>query len=163
MIRRRRPLPAARPGMVRQGYAFQFELEGLRIQAGGSGFTGREWVCLNGERISQGRNRSRCSQHDFTHEDRQYRIEFELLSPLRGTLVCRLYRDGQLRRLAAATPQHPPWSGPLFGAALITGLYLTDTGTLAVPLTCYLLAFLATLALDIGYASRHIRVVELEV
>jgi hypothetical protein len=163
MIRRRPPPPEVCPSVIRRGYEFAFEIDGLRIQAGGSAFTGQEWVYLNGERISQRRNRSAICQHDFVRDGRQYRIEFEMIKGFQGALACRLYRDGTLCKLAVATPQHLPWSGPLFGLALIVGLYLTDTGTVDVPWSYYLLTFLAAVILDIGYASRHIRVMELEV
>jgi len=79
------------------GYWFYFQDEGLDIVAHGSAWNGKEVVYVNEDPVSEKRVLTKFkSEHDFRHSGKDYRVEFEMVSIMRGELECRLYVDGEL-------------------------------------------------------------------
>ncbi len=149
--------------VIRKGYDFHFDYNGLAFRAGVSAITGREYVYVNEALVSTKKSRAELSTHDFTVSGTPYRIEFEVLSKVNASLACRLYCNNTLVKLFAATPKRLWLTKPLFAAGIILALLIHDAVVTAIPMTPVLAGLAALLALDVSYPMRHIQVMELGV
>ena len=151
------------PPVIRRGYDFLFEFNGLALRACGSSVTGQEYIYVNDDLVSGARNQSQLSTHEFMVEGDRYRVEFQVISKIEGVLVCRLYCNDKLARLFAAKPQQPPLVGPLGGIILFLALLINDTTTIQVSWIFVLALLAALIVISQVYAMRHIKIMELEV
>ena len=154
---------SAPKSVVRNGYDFQFEFNGLSFRAGGSSATGKEYVYVNDELVSEKRSMSVLSEHEFSLNNHNYKVEFEVLDKLKGELACRLYCDGKMVKLFAASPKRLFITKPLFAISVIVALLIHDGVISSIPMS-YVLAFIGVLiSIDVSYPMRHIFIMELEV
>ncbi len=78
-----------------KGYQFTFTDGDNKIECWGSGFSGKEIVHLNGEKVSELRNMtSRESLHKFKQGECEYEVEFNMVSIITAELHCVLIKDG---------------------------------------------------------------------
>jgi hypothetical protein len=148
---------------IKNGYKFQFEFNGLSFRAGGSSTTGKEYVYVNDELISEKRSMSKLSEHLFSINDHHYKVEFDVLDKAKGELACRLYCDDKLVKLFAARPKRLFITKPLFAVSIIVALLIYD-GVITSILLRDVLGFIGVLvAIDVIYPLRHIWIMELEV
>lgn len=81
--------------ILRNGYRFTFEEQGMEIKCWGSAFTGKEKVLLNGNLVSELRTvTKRQTVHNFKVGDSTYEVELTVVSMLTGELHCVLIKDG---------------------------------------------------------------------
>lgn len=151
------------PPILRKGYDFRFDYNGLAFRAGGSSVTGKEYVRVNDKLVSSKKNRASLSQHDITIEGNDYRIEFEVLSKTEASLACRLYCNNILVKLFAANPKRLRFTRPLFAVCIVLALLINDSVITAIPLGSVLALIAALVAIEIIYPMCHIRIVELAV
>lgn len=79
------------------GYWFYFNDGDSEIAVHGSAWSGRETVYLNDNPVSDKRELLKfSSDHAFTHNGHEYRVNYHLTNVLTGALECTLYRDGKL-------------------------------------------------------------------
>ena len=149
--------------VIRNGYDFRFEFNGLSFRAGGSSVSGKEFVYVNDELVSSKRSQSTLSEHEFSLNDNHYKLEFEVLDKAKGELACRLYCDDKLVKLFAARPKRLFITKPLFAISFIVALLIHDGVITRLPMS-YVLAFIAVIVvIEIVYPMRHIWIMELEV
>ena len=149
--------------VIRNGYDFQFEFNGLSFRAGGSSASGKEYVYVNDELVSSKRSQSTLSEHAFSYNDNHYRLEFEVLNKLKGELACRLYCDDKLAKLFAARPKRLFLTKPVFAISFIVAFLIHDGIITRLPMN-YVLAFIAMIVvIEVVYPMRHILIMELEV
>ncbi len=158
----KRDKPVSTP-VIRNGYDFQFEFNGLSFRAGGSSATGKEYVYVNDELISEKRSMSKLSEHPFAINNHNYKVEFDVLDKAKGELACRLYCEGKMVKLFAAHPKRLFITKPLFAISVFVALFILD-GIITSLAMSYVLAFMAgLLVIDVVYPLRHIWIMELEV
>ncbi len=154
--------PVSSP-VIRNGYNFHFEFNGMSFRAGGSSVSGKEFVYVNDELVSSKRSQSTLSEHEFSVDGHNYKLEFEVLDKVKGELACRLYCDEKMVKLFAARPKRLFFTKPLFGVSVIVALLIHDNVITRLPMS-YVLAFIALLVvIEIVYPMRHIWIMELEV
>ncbi|MBT1451528.1 hypothetical protein KJ365_11615 [Glaciecola sp. XM2] len=77
---------------MRKGFWFYFEHEGHDISVHGSAWSGKETVYVDNHPVSDKRNLwSFRGDHDFTIDERQYRVRIVLEEVLRGTVSATLF------------------------------------------------------------------------
>ena len=154
---------AVTPPVTRNGYYFYFEFNGLSFRAGGSSFSGKETVYVNDELVSNKRSQSTLSEHEFSLNGDNYKLEFEVLDKIKGELACRLYCNDKLVKLFAARPKRLFLTKPAFAISFIVALLIHDDVITRLPMR-YVLVFIAVLvAIEVIYPLRHIWIMELEV
>ncbi|MBL1140807.1 MAG: hypothetical protein HND53_02145 [Proteobacteria bacterium] len=154
--------PVSSP-VIRNGYDFQFEFNGLSFRGGGSPLSGKEFVYVNDDLVSSKRSRSTLSKHEFSVDGNNYKLEFEVLDKSKGELACRLYYEDKLVKLFAAHPKRLFITKPLFAISVIVALLIHDDIITSLSLS-YVLGFMALLvAIEVIYPLRHIWIMELEV
>lgn len=77
----------------RDGYHFDFEVDGHNIHVHGSSKSGKETVLVNGEVVAEKRSFRRKSTLSFSIEDDTYEIEFNMVNMLTGELHCTLIKN----------------------------------------------------------------------
>jgi hypothetical protein len=148
--------------VIRNGYDFRFEFNGLSFRAGGSSVSGKETIYVNDELVSSHRSMSTLSEHEFSIDGNNYKLEFEVLDKSKGELACRLYCEDKMVKLFAAHPKRLFITKPLFGISVIVALLIHDSVITSLPLS-YVLGFMALLVvIDVVYPIRHIWIMELE-
>jgi hypothetical protein len=149
--------------VIRNGYNFHFEFDGLSFRAGGSSVSGKENVYVNDELVSSKRSMTTLSEHKFSVNGNNYKLEFEVLDKSKGELACRLYCEDKLVKLFAARPKRLFITKPLFAISVIVALLIHDDVITSLPMS-YVLGFIAVLvAIEVIYPMRHIWIMELEV
>ncbi|MBL1140799.1 MAG: hypothetical protein HND53_02100 [Proteobacteria bacterium] len=149
--------------IIRNGYKFQFEFNGLSFRAGGSSVSGKEAVYVNDELVSSKRSQSTLSEHEFSVDGNNYKLEFEVLDKSKGELACRLYCEDKLVKLFASHPKRLFFTKPLFGISVIVALLIHDDIITSLSLS-HVFSFMAVLlAIEVIYPMRHIWIMELEV
>lgn len=82
---------------LRKGYWFYFDHEGNDISMFGSAWNGKETVFFNNRPVSSFRNLTKFkSEHHFSENGHDYSVKTEMTSILRGTLVVKVFCDGEL-------------------------------------------------------------------
>jgi hypothetical protein len=107
------------------GYWFYFNDNDTEIAVHGSAWSGRETVYVNDNPVSDKRELFKCSSnHEFTHNGFNYRVNYHLTNVLTGSLECSLYRDNKL--LASQTKG---FLGKSKGSWLfVVGMFLAGVG-----------------------------------
>jgi hypothetical protein len=77
----------------RDGYHFDFEVDGHNVHAHGSSKSGKETVLVNGEIVAEKRSFRRKSTLNFSIEENTYEIEFNMVNMLTGELHCTLIKN----------------------------------------------------------------------
>lgn len=123
---------------MKNGFWFYFEHEGNDVSVHGSAWSGKEVVYLNNHPVSIKRNLfSRKSTHVFSIAGKQGRIEYNLVSLLKGELSVSLFVDEVLiaNECKAYKPQKKSgpkamativlsaMAGALFGYGLVTLIF----------------------------------------
>jgi len=148
---------------VRRGFEFVFNINNDEIRAGGSMFSGSEYVYLNDKLISQTKTQDTLSSHEFIINNENYRIEFEIINKLTGVLCCRLYINNNQKRVMVATPLKSWFAGPLIFVIVLGGLILNDIYSLNLPIYYLIIILaLATIA-EIIYRYNHIQITDVSV
>jgi hypothetical protein len=149
--------------VIRNGYHFNFEFNGLFFRTGGSSTTGKEYVYVNDELMSEKRSRSILSEHSFSINNHHYKVEFEVLDKAKGELACRLYCDDKLVKLFAARPKRLFFTKPFFAISIIVALLIYDGVITGISLRDVLGFAGLLVAIDVIYPLWHIWIMELEV
>ena len=76
------------------GFTFDFNDDGRLISVFGSAWTGKESVSFNGQVVAEKRSYTRKSVIEFTIEEDDYEVEFNMVDMLRGELHCTLIKNG---------------------------------------------------------------------
>jgi hypothetical protein len=87
-----------------RGFWFVFPCGAHTIRAWGSAFSGLERVYVDDALVSERRSGSRDSEHAVSVAGSPYRIVFKTLNLLKGSLECRLLKDGRVVRAYAIRP-----------------------------------------------------------
>jgi hypothetical protein len=72
-----------------------FDVDGITIEAGGSRWSGREYVRVEGRVVSERRSIGFSSRHRFSHGGHAYEVLFSIQS-MAGRMLVLLYRDGSV-------------------------------------------------------------------
>lgn len=75
---------------AKEGYHFVFKFGSRIIEAWGTGFSGKEYVTVDGELKSEKRTHAKTSIHNFECDGDLYEIEFKVKNILSGVLICTL-------------------------------------------------------------------------
>ena len=135
----------------------------MLFRAGGSSISGKEFVYINDELVSTKRSKSTLSEHEFSVDGNNYKLEFDVLDKLKGELACRLYCEDKLVKLFAAHPKRLFITKPLFAISVIVTFLIHDSVITSLPMS-YVLGFIALLVvIEVIYPLRHIWIMELEV
>lgn len=87
------------------GTWFVFEDEGHLIALSLSTFTGKEKIYFDGEIVTEGRNYSMRSVHQFRKNGIDYRLSFLIPKLFRGTIECTLEKDGNILKKIVTKPR----------------------------------------------------------
>ncbi|MCW8875660.1 MAG: hypothetical protein OQK04_17995 [Kangiellaceae bacterium] len=83
--------------ILTEGFWFYFEVDGSTIAANCSAWSGKEYVYIDDELVSETRNlTSRTGEHHFELNNREYKIKFNVVSVLVGELTCEIYQGSNL-------------------------------------------------------------------
>jgi hypothetical protein len=98
------------------GYKFSFEDEGNVIEAWFSAVSGLEKVYVNGQLVAEQRNLSRKSVNTFSIDGNEYSTGLEIVSALKGPILCTLQKNGKnfRRQKLIFRPDEPPEERPHF-------------------------------------------------
>lgn len=86
------------------GYNFLFDIDDTQIHAGGSSYSGKEYVYINDQLVSSQRSYRYNTGHEFHYQGIDYQIQFSVVSALKGEIECRLYRNHELVQVKLASP-----------------------------------------------------------
>ncbi len=86
---------------ITQGYWFFFDIDGKKVAAHGSSWSGRELVFIDDELVSDKRNYRFNSEHKFKIGERDCRLQFKVTNWLTGELVCSLFEEDALLATAS--------------------------------------------------------------
>lgn len=75
---------------------FEFEVDGKKLKAIGSSFSGKERVFIDDVLVSEKRSYAKNSRHNFKVGDKDYIVEFKLPNLLKAELFCNVYINEQL-------------------------------------------------------------------
>jgi len=144
------------------GYNFSFNIDGIEIKAGGSSFSGKEYVYVNNELISETRTRKMNSGHEFTHNNINYKIEFEVINFLKGHIAFRIYRNDTLTKLYIAAPQI---NDPVIaiGVMIYALAFLFGTEHMDLPWWAFWVALTPSVPVIMYHGLKHIEIRELEI
>lgn len=78
------------------GYWYYFDIDGIKITAFGSGFSGKEIIYVNDDIVSEKRNYKFHSSHRIEVDGRHFEVSFEMKSMVTGELICCLFENGNL-------------------------------------------------------------------
>ncbi|WCE32078.1 hypothetical protein [Vibrio sp. SCSIO 43137] len=87
-----------------KGYKFLFSHLEYEIQAIGS-LSGKELIKVNGEALSEKFRYTLNSTHEFQIGEDAFKVDFKMISLMRGVVACRLSIDGQVIKILQADPQ----------------------------------------------------------
>lgn len=82
--------------LLRNGFWFYFSHNNHEIAAHASGVSGRESIYVDDTKVSTKLSWRFTSNHEFTLDGHNYRVEFTVKSAWKGQLVCNFYVDGTL-------------------------------------------------------------------
>ncbi|NNJ71796.1 MAG: hypothetical protein HKP09_01305 [Enterobacterales bacterium] len=82
---------------VFNGFWFYFQDGDDEIAVFGSGWSGKEVVYFNDNPVSEDRTFKFESTHEFTKNNKTYKIVYKVISMLTGETHCLLYIDGELK------------------------------------------------------------------
>ncbi len=89
-------LPDKSGGGLLRGVWFVFQDGSDVIRAWSSGLTGMERVYVNDELVSQKRSAGLKSEHEFSINGDQFKISFNVISVLKGELLCSLGKNNTM-------------------------------------------------------------------
>ncbi len=78
------------------GLCFVFKIDDITVKAKGSLLSGKEFIYINEELVSEQKSLNKVSKHKFEKHGKQYEVIFYMPSVMRGRLECMLFQDGQL-------------------------------------------------------------------
>ena len=81
---------------ITNGFSFAFKEGNTEITAGGSVFTGKEYVYVNDDLVSQKKSYSKNSKHPFAFDNNNYEIQFLVTNILKGRMECSLLKNDKL-------------------------------------------------------------------
>ncbi len=79
-----------------KGMYFNFHTGDDLITFWGSHLFGKEYVSINGERVSEKRTLSKKSTHEFVYKETNYKVVFSVRSVWFGGWTCLIYEEGVL-------------------------------------------------------------------
>ncbi len=80
---------------ARHGYWFYFDIEGIKITAFGSAFSGKEIIFIDDDIVSECRSYRVSNGHKFEYQGSQYEVRFTMQNILTGNLICEVFKDGK--------------------------------------------------------------------
>ena len=78
------------------GLCFVFKIDDITVKAKGSLLSGKEFIYINEELVSEQKSLNKVSKHKFEKDGKEYEVIFYMPSVMRGKLECMLFQDGQL-------------------------------------------------------------------
>jgi len=115
---------SASQSIFKNGYWFYFDLDGVKITAFGSAWTGKEVIFAGEEIVSLKRSFRKLSEHIIQVDTDQYRIQFVTINIWTGELSCQLFKnDVHLQTLTKAFLS-AGWTKKHVGILFITGFIL---------------------------------------
>jgi len=78
------------------GLCFVFKIDDITVKAKGSLLSGKEFIYINEELVSEQKSLNKVSKHKFEKDGKEYEVIFYMPSVMRGRLECMLFQDGQL-------------------------------------------------------------------
>jgi len=145
------------------GYNFKFNIDGIEIKAGGSSFSGKEYVYLNNRLVSETRTHRKNSAHEFTLDGASYKIEFKMLNMIKGTLACSLFKDDILVKQYLATPRIIKDPGLVIGVVAAGILLFALADSFDLPIWVFGIAFIVAILVAQNHAIQHIEIKEVEI
>ncbi len=91
---------------MKNSIAFKFSVEGYEIIATGSLISGKEIIQVNNKILSSKRSLSTNSNHKFSLDEKDFEIDFKVVSLIKGAVACRLIIDGKVIKVLQAEPKH---------------------------------------------------------
>jgi hypothetical protein len=79
-----------------KGFWFVFKDGNNEIVAGGSAFTGKEFVFFNKELIVQERSMKKTTKHVFFQNNNKYEVVFNVPEIMKGKIECSLYKNDSI-------------------------------------------------------------------
>ncbi len=83
---------------LKKGVSFEFEDSGNKITFRSSPFSGLEEVLVNGELVTSKKSYSKISTLEFPIGDDTYAIVIELVSMIKGPIICTLMKNGAVQK-----------------------------------------------------------------
>ncbi|MGB0895239.1 MAG: hypothetical protein ACPGUD_12595 [Parashewanella sp.] len=79
---------------LKNGYQFDFDVNGHQVSVWGSGWNGKEIIKVDGSVVSEMRSITRMSVHRFELDSNHYEVELNMKSILNGELECTVIENG---------------------------------------------------------------------
>ena len=81
---------------LRDGYWWHFEDGENDITVNASAWSGKEYIYINDELMSEKLGLKFNGEHEFTYQGAAYRLEFKLLRMVTARMDCLIYKNGEL-------------------------------------------------------------------